>query len=243
MQKESSKINKKAAVTSLLIASALIIVSCVFNELLNIEKAYYLTAVIIIAASSVPFIISFEKRRPSARELVLLACMSALAVASRAAFYALPTIKPMGAIVIITAVCLGAQTGFICGALSMFASNFIFGQGMWTPFQMLAMGTVGLIAGLIFHGRRFRENRFVLAIVGGGLCFAVYGLIVDLSSVLMMATEFSLKQIASIYASGLAYNISHGITTAVILFVAGKIFIEKLDRIRVKYGMFQQKEQ
>lgn len=243
MQKEYSAINKKAAVASILIAVVLIAAACVFSEVLSGKQFYYPMAVLIMAAASVPFIASFEKRRPSARELVLLACMSALAVASRAAFYAFPTIKPMCAIVIITAVCFGAQTGFVCGVLSMFVSNFIFGQGIWTPFQMLAMGTVGLLAGLIFSGRKLKQNRFALALVGGLLCFAVYGLIVDLSSVLMMTTEFSLKQIAAIYASGIAYNFSHGVTTAVILFVAGKIFIEKLDRIKIKYGMFQQKEQ
>ena len=237
MQKESV-INKKAAAVSVLFSALLIAAACILNEYLKGKQFYYLTAVLIIGASLVPFLLSFENRRPSARELVLLACMSALAVASRAAFYAFPTVKPMCAIVIITAVCFGAQTGFMCGVISMFASNFIFGQGMWTPFQMLGMGAVGLIAGFIFCGRKIRENRFVLAAVGGVLGFAVYGIIVDLGSVLMMTTDFSIKQIAAVYASGFAYNVSHGVTTGVILLLAGKVFIEKLDRIRIKYGLF-----
>lgn len=237
MSKESVT-NKKITAISVVTVVLLIAVSCVLNRFLHGRQFYYLTAVLIIGAACVPFLASFERRRPSARELVLLACMSALAVASRAAFYAFPTVKPMCAIVIITAVCFGAQTGFICGALSMFASNFIFGQGMWTPFQMLGMGAVGLIAGLIFCGRKIREKRIILAVAGGLLSFAVYGLIVDIGSVLMMSTDFSLKQIAAIYASGLTFNVSHGVTTAVILLVAGKVFIEKLDRIKIKYGMF-----
>ncbi len=238
MPKKYPVLNKKSTVASVVITVLLIAVSCVLNEFLKGKQFYYPAAVLIIAAASVPFLISFENSRPSARELVLLACMSALAVASRAAFYAFPTVKPMCAIVIITAVSFGAQTGFVCGALSMFASNFIFGQGMWTPFQMLAMGTVGLLAGLIFQSEKLRDNRFTLAIIGGLLGFAVYGAIVDISSVLMMTNEFSLSKIALIYASGLSFNISHGVTTAVILLIAGKIFIEKLDRIKLKYGLF-----
>lgn len=237
MQKEYSKMNKKAAAISLIITVALIAAACLFRNFLSGKQYYYPMAVLIIGAAIIPFMLSFEKRKPSARELVFIACMSALAVASRAAFYAIPTVKPMCAIVIITAVCFGAQTGFVCGVISMFASNFIFGQGMWTPFQMLGMGAVGLLAGLILYNKKAKENRFILAVTGGLLCFAVYGLIVDMGSVLMMSTEFSLKQILAIYSSGIGFNLSHGITTAVILLVAGNAFTEKLDRIKIKYGM------
>lgn len=229
---------KKIAVISVLLTAALIAAACITSQFLSGKEFYYPMAMLIIVTACVPFFISFEKNRPSARELVVLACMSALAVASRAAFYALPTVKPLCAIVIIAAVSLGPQTGFICGVLSMFASNFIFGHGPWTVFQMLGMGAVGLIMGLIFYGRKIRSSRILLAVIGGIISFAVYGLIVDISSVLMMSTDFSLSQILTIYASGLGYNLSHGITTAAILLVAGQIFIEKLDRIKIKFGMF-----
>lgn len=228
----------KAALCGAGLTAALIAAACIGRELLSGSRYYYPMAVLIIAAACVPFFVSFEKKKPSARELAVLACMTALAVASRAAFYALPSVKPMCAVVIITAVCLGPQTGFICGVTAMFISNFILGQGPWTPFQMLGMGAVGLAMGLIFHNRKLKENRWILAITGGVLCFAVYGIIVDLSSLLMMATDFSLGEIAAIYASGVPFNLIHGATTAAVLLVAGKAFIEKLDRIKIKYGMF-----
>jgi len=239
LSKEYSAVTgRKTAVISAVTVFLLITVACIGDEFLSGKEYYYPMALLIIIAVCLPFFISFEKSKPSARELVVLAGMAAIAVASRAAFYALPTVKPMCAIVIITAVCLGPQTGFICGVISMFASNFIFGQGPWTPFQMIGMGTVGLVMGAVFYKRKICKNRILLAAVGGIICFAVYGLIVDISSVLMMTTEFSLKQILTIYASGLGYNISHGITTAVVLLVAGQPFIEKLERIKIKYGMF-----
>lgn len=238
MQAKLKISGQKTAVLSGALIVLLIVAACIASRFLSGKGFYYPMAVMIIAAACVPFFVSFEKSRPSARELVVLACMSALAVASRAAFYALPTVKPLCAIVIIAAVSLGPQTGFICGVLSMFASNFIFGHGPWTVFQMLGMGSVGLIMGLIFHGREIRNNRILLALIGGIVSFAVYGMIVDISSVLMMSTDFSLSQILTIYASGLGYNLSHGITTAVILLIAGQVFIEKLDRIKTKFGMF-----
>lgn len=237
MQNKSSKI--KTALISAFTVALLIAVACIGREFLSGKEYFYPVAVAIIMAACLPFFISFEKKKPSSRELVVLACMCAIAVASRAAFYALPTVKPMCAIVMITAVCLGPQTGFICGVISMFASNFIFGQGPWTPFQMLAMGTAGLVMGFVFHNKKISSNRFLLAGAGGIVCFAVYGLIVDISSVLMMATEISLGQILAIYASGIGFNLSHAITTALVLFAAGKVFIEKLDRIKIKYGMYK----
>lgn len=239
MSKESEAIKgRKISVLSSLVVVLMIATACIGRKFLSGKEYYYPMAVLIIAAACLPFFISFEKKKPSARELVILACLSAIAVASRAAFYALPTVKPMCAVVIIAAVSLGPQTGFICGVISMFVSNFIFGQGPWTPFQMLAMGAVGLAAGLIFHNKKIRNNRIALSLIGGVLCFVLYGLIVDISSVLMMSTDFSFEQIAAIYASGIAYNVSHAITTVVCLFIAGEAVVEKTDRIKIKYGLY-----
>ena len=138
-------------------------------------KVYYYTMALIIAVSSLlPFLISFESNMPSARDFSSLAVMTAIAVASRAVMYPFPAVKPMCAVVIITAAGFGPFPGFICGAASAFLSNFIFGQGMWTPFQMLAMGAVGLTAGLIFKGRQQLQNRVFLSLTGALLAFAVY---------------------------------------------------------------------
>lgn len=226
-----------AAIASAIVFAALAAFTVLGHVLLG-GKQYYLTAVLIIAAVCIPFFVSFEKKKPNARELVMLACLTAIAVASRAAFYSVPSVKPLCAVVIITAVCLGPQTGFVSGVLSMFASNFIFGQGTWTPFQMLGMGAVGLIAGLFFHNREYRKNKVLLAVSGAAMAAVVYGLIVDLSSVLMMATEFSIKQIAAIYASGIPFNLSHGATTGIVLLFLGKPMIEKIERIKTKYGLY-----
>lgn len=236
MQKKSQY--KTLIVVFAFLIAALIALAAVLYRVLDGKAYYYTLAVLIVLCAMIPFFVSFEKHLPSARELSALAVMTALAVASRAAFYALPTLKPMCAIVIITAAGFGAFPGFICGAVSAFVSNFIFGQGVWTPFQMLAMGTVGLIAGLIFCDKKIAKSRIALAIIGAVLAFAVYGLIVDISSVLLMVTEFTPKQILSVYASGVPFSLSHAAMTGAVLLLAGKPFIEKLERMRIKYGIF-----
>ena len=246
MQRKYVKLN----IISALLTLALIVSAVTAMKFFEGTRYCYISAFVIIIAACVPFFISFERRKPSARELVALASMCAIAVASRAAFFAIPTVKPICAVIIITALvlafalagitaaCFGAQTGFVAGAVSMFASNFIFGQGVFTPFQMLALGAVGFAAGVIFSNKRLRESRPALSLIGGVLCFVIYGLIVDISSVLMMATSFSIKQILAIYASGVPFNASFAATTAIVLALVGKPFIEKLERLKIKYGMF-----
>ena len=112
------------------------------------DRKYYLAGLAIIVLTTAAFFLHFESRKPQARELVILAVLCALAVASRAAFAAVPHFKPMLAIVMLTGIAFGPEAGFLCGAISGFASNFIFGQGPWTPWQMFAYGIGGLLAGL-----------------------------------------------------------------------------------------------
>ena len=197
---------------------------------------YYIVSVVILIASMLPFFVSYEQKKVTARDITLTATLIALAVVSRAAFYLVPQVKPIAAVVIVSAVCLGAHKGYIVGAFSAFVSNFIFGQGMWTPFQMVALGTVGLLAGLIF--RWVKVNRYTLSIVGFVLATVVYGAIVDMSTVLSAyGNNVTLKGALSIYASGAVFSLVFGGATAVFLFLFGMPFITKIERISKKYGL------
>lgn len=197
---------------------------------------YYIVSVVILIASMLPFFVSYEQKKVTARDITLTATLIALAVVSRAAFYLVPQVKPIAAVVIVSAVCLGAHKGYIVGAFSAFVSNFIFGQGMWTPFQMVALGTVGLLAGLIF--RWLKVNRYTLSIIGFVLATVVYGAIVDMSTVLSAyGNNVTLKGALSIYASGAVFSLVFGGATAVFLFLFGMPFITKIERISKKYGL------
>jgi energy-coupling factor transport system substrate-specific component len=66
--------------------------------------------------------------------------MCGIAITSRAIFIWLPHFKPMTAIIIITGIAFGTESGFLAGTISEFVSNFIFGQGPWTQWQMFALG-------------------------------------------------------------------------------------------------------
>ena len=224
---------------SKIISLAIIIVSfagIIFWQVLFSDKInYYIISVVFLLLSMLPFFVSFERKKLSAREITLTATLIALAVVSRAAFYLVPQVKPIAAVVIASAVCLGAERGYIIGAFSAFVSNFFFAQGLWTPFQMAALGRVGFIAGLIFSKA---HNKILLAGVGFLLSAVVYSVIVDTSTILLMyGKNITLQGMISVYAAGIQFSLVFGASTAVFLFVFGESFINKIERINTKYNL------
>lgn len=212
------------------------LIGIVIWQVLSDSTSYYLVSVIVLIISMLPFFISFEKSKPAAREISLIASLIAIAVVSRAVFYLIPQVKPIGAVVVISGVCLGGKRGYLVGAFSAFISNFLFGQGVWTPFQMVALGLVGFIAGIIFS--KIKANRIILSFVGFILTFVLYGIIVDTSSVLMMVSDFTVSSVLAIYGAGVPFGMVFGITTAVFLFLFGESFVKKINRIQTKYGIY-----
>lgn len=204
------------------------------------DRKYYFISMLILLEAIIPFFFLYEKRKPKARELVTVATMCALAVAGRAAFFMLPNFNAATAMVIISGVAFGAETGFIVGAVTMLTSNFIFGQGPWTPWQMFAMGVLGYLAGVIYRRRTVREKIFSklsLCIFGGISCIVVYGGIMNPASVLMYYSDVSLHMIAAAYITGFPFDVVHGTGTVLFLWFAARPFLEKFDRIRTKYAI------
>lgn len=205
---------------------------------LIISKQYYVASTLIIALALAALFLSLEKKKMQTRELVAIACVVALAVVGRAALFMLPQVKLTCAIVILAAISFGPYVGFLCGSLSMLVSNIFFGQGAHTPFQMFGMGLVAFLCGLIFYKKSYGRKRPAVAIVGGILCFAVYGFIVDSSSALFFSAAPTVKTMLPVYISGMSFNAIHAVTTLIALFVATPYIQDTFDRIAKKYGLF-----
>lgn len=205
-------------------------------------RSYYIVGVGIIALTCVPFFLVFEQRQPQAREVVTLAVLCALAVASRAAFIAIPHFKPMMAIVMIAGFAYGPEAGFLVGAMTAFSSNFLFGQGPWTPWQMFGYGIGGFLAGGAFRLKWLPPKKLPMAIFGFAVTLCIVGPILDTSSVFTMLSNITWVSALTIYASGLPVNVIHAVATFVTLLLLGEPMLEKLDRIKLKYGMMEDGE-
>lgn len=207
------------------------------------NRKYYLCSVLLIVLSMVPFLLSFEQRKPQAREIVTLAVMCAIAVASRAAFIMVPHFKPLVGIVMITGMAFGPEAGFLTGALSGFVSNFIFGQGPWTPWQMFAYGIGGFLAGLLAKAGIINgEKKLPAAIFGGVTVLCIVGPILDVCTLFTMSSAITKESAAAIFLSGLPVNAIHALATFLTLFLLSRPITEKLDRIKIKYGMMEEDE-
>ncbi|MBQ3574836.1 MAG: ECF transporter S component [Clostridia bacterium] len=197
------------------------------------RKHYALSSLLITLAAIVVFSCGFERRKTGTRRLIIVAVMTALSVIGRFIFTAIPAFKPITAIVVITAVYLGGEAGFLTGALSALISNFYFGQGPWTPFQMLSWGMIGLIAGLLCTP--MKKSRIVLSLYG---IFAgcVYSFIMDIWSVVWYNGAFNMTLYTAALATALPHTIMYAVSNVVFLNLIARPFGEKLSRIKIKYG-------
>lgn len=210
-----------------------------FGMLLLDDRKYYFISLLVILETMLPFFLIFENRKPEARELVIIAVVAALAVIGRAVFFMVPYFQPVTAIVIIAGVCLGPEAGFLTGAMAAFVSNFFFGQGPWTPWQMFSFGIIGFLTGLLVKKGILKKKKLMLCIYGGFVSICVYGFLMDTYTVFTMDFVSSWPEVLAIYISGFPVNCIHATATVLFLLVLAKPMIEKLDRIRKKYGMME----
>lgn len=218
----------------LLIPATIYMGVCLFGD-----RKYYFTSLLIIAETMIPFCMIFESRKPKARELIVISVLCAIAVAGRAAFFMLPEFKPVVALVIIAGVCFGGETGFLVGTVTGFVSNFFFGQGPWTPWQMFAFGIIGFMAGILFGKSILKKTKAALCIFGFLATLVVYGGVMNPASVIMMQNKITWEMIASAYLMGIPFDLIHALSTVFFLWFIALPMIDKLDRIKVKYGLAQ----
>ena len=205
------------------------------GNMLTDERKWLFISILVLIECIMPFFFLFELKRPSPKEIVLLSIMCGIAIAGREIFFFLPQVKPVAALVIISGVAFGWQAGFITGAVTMLVSNLLFGQGVYTPFQMLAMGLVGFFAGVIF---RRGCNTAGLLIYGFLSVFLLYGPIMNISQALLY-TNSNIKTILAAEIAGIPMDIIHGISTVAFLLLGGVQLLPVLLRAVKKSGAFK----
>jgi uncharacterized membrane protein len=198
------------------------------------SRHYALITLIVATLSCVPFLISFERRETNTRLFVVLAVLIALNVAGRFAFSFVPGFKPVTAMVILTAMYFGPQAGFLTGALTAVISNFYFGQGAWTPFQMFVWGFIGLLAGLIAE---YLKKSITLLAIFGIIAGALFSLLMDVWTALWWDGTFVFSRYLAVTASALPITALYAASNLVFLLVLAKPIGKKLERIKNKYNI------
>ena len=237
-EKSKRKISKRTKIATLLILFLIPITIFIGIYYLG-DKKYYFISLLIILETMIPFAFAFENRKPKARELVIISSLCAIGVAGRTAFFMLPQFKPVAAIVIISGVAFGGETGFLVGAITAFVSNFFFGQGPWTPWQMFSFGIIGFLAGIMFQKGILRKTKTDMCVFGFLVTFVIYGGIMNPASVIMWQSNININMVLSSYVMGMPFDFIHAVSTVFFLFFAAEPMLEKLERIKIKYGLIE----
>jgi len=233
---KKSSISKSNIFLSIFIVLILMPLTAFAGMYLLDDKKYYFISLLLIIETMIPFIVSFEKSETSSRRIVVISALCSIAVAGRIAFFMIPYFKPIAAIVMVTGIAFGAETGFFAGAVSAFVSNFYFGQGPWTPWQMFAFALVGFFTGLVFHNRKIERKRGLLCLFGFLVVTFIYGPVSDLSALAGVSTP-SLEYLITVWGLGMPFNLLHGLSTSFFLFILGPQLLRIVCRIKKKYGI------
>lgn len=194
------------------------------------EKRHLLVSLGMACMALLFFLTGFEKRKTGGRRMVIVSVMTALCIVGRF----IPLFKPITALTVITAMYLGGEAGFLVGALSAALSNFYFGQGPWTAFQMLAWGFIGLAAGWL--AVPLKKHRWLLLTYGVAAGVA-YSLIMDVWNVLWYGGGFDWSLYAVSVATALPHTVLYAISNFVFLYFLATPFGEKMERVKIKYGV------
>ena len=204
------------------------------------DRLYLIASVVLIVLAIVIFVRSFERKKPGTKDVVLLSVMISLGVVGRLVFFMVPQFKPCAAIVIITGIMLGKQAGFLSGVMTAFISDMFFGMGPWTLWQMIGFGLIGLISAIIFNKGRIEKMggfaKLILCTYGFLVTFLLYGLLMDTATVFMVTDKPKLSTFIATYSAGIVFNMIHGISTFIFLYLMANPLSKKIKRVLVKYG-------
>jgi energy-coupling factor transport system substrate-specific component len=195
--------------------------------------SWQLVSFLILAAVLLGGFAWYERSRPPAQVVALVAALAALAIAGRIAFAAFPNVKPTTDIVIFAGYALGPAAGFAVGALAALVSNFWFGQGPWTPWQMAAWGLCGILGAALALGAR-NVGRLTLAAVCG-LAAVGYGAILNFSLMATYGGELSWQRFWIFEGRAIPFEIAHAAGNVAFALVAGPAMVRMLVRFRERF--------
>lgn len=198
------------------------------------DKFYSWITLAAVLLACLPFFIRFEKKETDAKTLILIAVMIALSVVGRFIFSPLPGFKPVTAMTVLTAMYFGSDAGFMTGALTAVISNFYFGQGPWTPFQMFSWGIIGLLAGIF--AEKLKKSKVFLSVFGA-LAGILYSLLMDIWTVLWADGYFNFARYLAALVSSLQFTVIYAVSNVIFLLLLSKPTGKILQRVKTKYGI------
>jgi energy-coupling factor transport system substrate-specific component len=221
----------------ILIGTAILIFVFLVGFPLFNTRHYLALSLLIMSASFFPLMITFSKKQAMSRELVVIAILAAIAAVSRVPFASIPSVQPTTFVIIMSAIALGPQSGFVVGTLAAIVSNLFLGQGPWTPWQMYAWGMIGLTAGML--GKTWLMRTKAGRCLYGFAVGILFGWIMNLWVIIGLVQELDWKAILVFYSSSFYFDLAHAVCNVFFLWVFGASWLKIIQRFKLKYGLFE----
>jgi energy-coupling factor transport system substrate-specific component len=193
-------------------------------------------SMLVLGAVIVVGFVWYERTHPSTRVLALVATLAAMAALGRVAFAALPNVKPTTDIVLIAGYVLGGAPGFMVGAVAALASNLFFGQGPWTPWQMVGWGGVGIFGAVLARVAGRDLGRVPLA-AACAIASLAFGALMNFSLWVTYAGDHSAAQLVAYSATSLPFDVAHASGSIVFCLVFGPALVRALRRYRTRFDI------
>ena len=192
-----------------------------------LDRANTGLALLLVVFALLAFVVAWIESGPtSAKEIALVATIGGAAAAGRVLFAAIPGVQPVTVMVVCAGAALGARAGIASGAIAALVSNVFLGQGIWTPWQMLAWAACGAVGALC---ARFVRRRFILA----AFCFVLglgFSSFMDVWNWSAFYDQHTWSTFVAVQARGFPFDLAHAIGNVVIAFVAGPELLRLLER-------------
>ena len=201
--------------------------------------SFYITAGLILLYGLLALAISIDGRKIEPRELIVLSVIALIAAIGRIVFEPIPFVSPLMGVVILGAVSFGPYAGFLMGVLSAGFSAFTIGFGPWLPWQMFAFGIGGFAAGIIFERVIKTRNKYKIALLGYLTVQILVAFVLDSSGYIgyPLSENMNIEAWLATIKSGVIVNFIHGASVAATIILLAGPMLEKLDRIKLKYGL------
>ena len=215
-----------------------LILFLIFTLVLSVaitDKYYLLVSFMFLIATMLPLYYRFEKKTIRAREIVFIAVLGAIAATSRVPFVMLPSVQPTSFVIIVAAMVLGSESGFVVGATAALVSNMFLGQGPWTPWQMFSWGMIGFTAGLLKDTLILKDmwSRLVFGFMWGFL----FGWIMNLWYVVAYINPLTWFTFAQAYAASFYFDLAHALSNVFFLYFFSESWLKVIRRFQKKYGL------
>lgn len=226
----------------MLLTFLLLIPATIYFGLRFSGRAYYVTSTLVMIETLVPFLLAFENRKPQARELVVIAVLSALAVAARVVI-PIPNFKAIFAIIMLSGIAFGPETGFLVGAIS----------GLWPATSSMVRDPIlhgrclltalaDWLAGFLFAKGRLPRKPVVQGVFGFLTTRCWWGRCWTPVRFFWSCRLSMCGRRGPVMCPGFWVNLCQGVCTFLTMLIFGNPLLEKLDRVKVQYGMMEDED-